>query len=167
MPMPTMHAAIALAMLVVANAAPWFAARVLRNRGDTAIDCSLTWPDGIRLLGDHKTWRGLMAAMLGCSVASHLLGQTAGLGLQFGALAMAGDALSSMAKRRLQLAPGTEVPALDSVPEALLPLLFTADALHLGASEITAVTVIFATLNAATAFLRHTTPKRVGRRRTP
>ncbi len=40
-----------------------------------------------------------------------------------GGLSLYGDLVSSFLKRRLALAPGTRVPALDHLPEAALPLL--------------------------------------------
>ena len=154
-PIPVETAAAALLMVVVANSAPWLAGRLLRDRFASPLDCRLCWPDGIRLLGEHKTWRGLIAALLACGLAGRLLGFGILLGIAFGALAMLGDALSSGIKRRLQRPPGTEVPGLDQIPEALLPLLVLGNAMQLDAMAVATVVVVFAVLDAATTALRH------------
>jgi hypothetical protein len=88
-------------------------------------------------------------------LAAEGLGFGAQWGLKFGALAMLGDASSSAIKRRLRLAPGTEVFGLDQIPEVLLPLLGVAGALHLSAVEVAAVVTAFLMLEAMTSRLRN------------
>jgi CDP-2,3-bis-(O-geranylgeranyl)-sn-glycerol synthase len=92
-------------------------------------------------------------------LASALGGQLSGLtwmvGAGFGAASLLGDAISSGVKRRLQLPPGTEVPGLDQLPEALLPLVIFAPALGLGVAEVAAVAAAFLALDLLVARFRH------------
>jgi len=128
------------------------------------IDVGMTSADGRRLLGDHKTWRGLVAGMLACALAAWLLGYSISLGLAFAALALTGDAASSLIKRRLRLSPGREVPGLDQIPEALTPLLCLSDALGIGVSGALTLTGVFLLLDLVTIPLRHHTSSDNGSR---
>lgn len=112
-------------------------------------------PDGARLLGDHKTWRGVLAGEIGCAVAGRLLGYSWALGVAFAALSLAADAASSCVKRRLRLSPGAEVPALDQLPEALVPLLVLARPIGISIAAAFAVAIVFFCLDLATVQLRH------------
>jgi CDP-2,3-bis-(O-geranylgeranyl)-sn-glycerol synthase len=128
----------------VANTAPVLVRRVpLLAR---PVDGGRSWR-GARLFGDHKTWRGLLAAPLAgwlTFAAQQLamqrwpaLGEVAALGqlelraapawwgAVMGAGAILGDLLKSFAKRRMAIAPGrTWVPfdQLDYVAGAVLAL---------------------------------------------
>ena len=57
---------ISFALVVIANTAAWAAARIFGSRWDTPLDGGTLLPDGTRLLGSHKTWRGLIAAGVAC-----------------------------------------------------------------------------------------------------
>jgi CDP-diglyceride synthetase len=133
----------ALILLCAAHAAPWAAAYLFGDRLVAPIDAGMTLTDGRRLLGEHKTWRGLVAAMLTCAIAAAFLGYSVRLGLEFAALALTGDAISSLIKRRLSLAPGTEILGLDQIPEALAPLLILSGPLGIGTRGAFALTGIF------------------------
>jgi hypothetical protein len=115
--------ACALLLLVAANAVPWLLGHALGERFAAPIDLGFTLKDGQRLLGAHKTWRGLVAGMLGCGIAAMLCGNAFALGLAFGGLSLAGDAVSSAMKRRLRLTAGAQLPLFDQLLEALLPLV--------------------------------------------
>ena len=52
-----------------------------------------------------------------------MLGYPPAMGAAFGALAMAGDALSSFLKRRVGVRPSGMALGLDQIPEALLPVI--------------------------------------------
>ncbi|PCN49837.1 hypothetical protein B6U99_07635 [Candidatus Geothermarchaeota archaeon ex4572_27] len=95
-----------------ANAAPLTLAAVVKGRHP--IDFGLTLPDGRRLLGDAKTWEGLVAGVAVGVVVGHLLGD-AMLGLALGLGAMLGDVAGSFLKRRLGLEPGSPTPILDQL----------------------------------------------------
>jgi CDP-diglyceride synthetase len=145
----------ALVLLTAVHAAPWAAGRLLGARFSTPMDAGLTWFDGRRLLGENKTWRGLLAGTTISALAAPLLGYPARLGLTFAALALSGDAASSFIKRRCSLPPGTDVPALDQLPEALLPLLCLSGPLGIGVTSACLVAGVFLLLDLALMPLRH------------
>jgi hypothetical protein len=74
--------------------------------------------------------------------------------MAFGMLSLAGDALSSAVKRRLHAAPGTELPGVDQLPEALLPMLALASPLHLTPGAVLAVAATFLAADVLVAPLR-------------
>jgi len=80
------------------------------------------------------------------------------VGAGFGALSLTGDTLSSGLKRRLRLAPRTEVPGLDQLPEALLVSMAFAGALELGAADIMASVLAFLVLDSLVTRVRHSHP---------
>jgi CDP-2,3-bis-(O-geranylgeranyl)-sn-glycerol synthase len=98
---------------------------------------------GHRLLGEHKTWRGLAAAMLAGALVAPWLALPPWQGAVAGLLAIAGDACSSFLKRRLALPPGAWVPGLDQLPEAVLPLLLPWRALGLDLVQFAAAIAAF------------------------
>ncbi len=144
----------ALTLVGVAHSAPWACGYLLGDRFAAPIDAGMMLSDGRRLLGDHKTWRGLIAAMLACALAGALLGYPVALGVVFAAVALAGDAASSFTKRRLRLAPGTECPGLDQIPEALAPLLALSGPLGIGVGGACILTVVFGIADLAAIPLR-------------
>jgi CDP-2,3-bis-(O-geranylgeranyl)-sn-glycerol synthase len=144
----------ALLLVIVANLAPWAAGRLTPRRWRAPLDGGAELADGRRLLGDHKTWCGLAAGILACAAVARLLRQPLLLGAAFGALALAADAASSFSKRRLRLRPGTEIPGLDQLPEALVPLLVLARPLGLRFTDAIAVASAFMLLDLATLRLR-------------
>ena len=144
----------ALTLLGAAHTPPLLSAYLLGPRLAAPIDAGVMLPDGRRLLGDHKTWRGLIAAVLTCAVAGTLLGYSAGLGIAFALLALAADAASSFAKRRLRMRPGTEVPGLDQIPEALTPLLVLSTPLGIGMGAVWVLTGVFMLADMAAMPLR-------------
>lgn len=155
----------ALILLVATHTAPWAAGYLLGHRLAAPIDAGMTLTDGRRLLGDHKTWRGVIAAMLICPLAGTLLGYPVRLGIAFAALALAGDAASSLIKRRLRLEPGTEFPGLDQIPEALTPLLALSAPLGIGVSAVWTLTGVFTLADlAAMRLRRHPSPHDVSNR---
>jgi len=147
-----------LFLLAAAHSAPWAAGRALGKRWAHPIDGGRTL-GGRRLLGDHKTWRGLLAGILACAVIAPLIGYSVRLGIEFAALALLGDAISSVAKRRMRRPPGTEIPGLDQIPEALFPLLLLSTRLGIGVAGASLVAGAFVLLDLAAMPLRH------GRRR--
>ncbi|MGD9507173.1 MAG: CDP-archaeol synthase [Geminicoccaceae bacterium] len=138
----------ALLLLALANGVPVLAKRLLGQRWVWPVDGGVVLRDGRRLLGKSKTWRGVV---LGCAVpalAAPLLGLAWTVGALFGASAMAGDLLSSFIKRRAGVAASGRVPALDQLPEALLPLAVCRDPLGLDAGGVLLGAAIFWGINA-------------------
>lgn len=150
----------ALLLTMAANVPPWAAGRAMPNRWTAPLDGGLRWSDGRRLLGGHKTWKGLLAGALGSGVTALFIGPGFAVGAAFGALSLAGDALSSLVKRRLDLAPGAEIPGLDQLPEALLPAVVLAGTLGLGPLEILASALAFLLLDLLATAMRHRPPRR-------
>lgn len=154
-PQAVAAAGVALLLLCTANTAAWAAGRLLGGRWAAPIDFGVVLKDGQRLFGSHKTWRGLIAGAAASGLLAGALGQSLLLGAAFGATSMAGDALSSTIKRRLRREPGTEVPLLDQVPEAMLPLAVFGPSLGLGFLAMVGVTLAFTLLDVAVTGFRH------------
>jgi CDP-2,3-bis-(O-geranylgeranyl)-sn-glycerol synthase len=150
----------AFLLVLAANMAPWASGRLLRDRWSQPLDLAVTLPDGKRLLGDHKTWRGLVAGELACALTARLCGYSLALGLEFATLSLAADAASSCVKRRLDLSPGVEVPGLDQIPEALVPLCLLAGPLGISLYGSVALAALFLCLDMAARPLRHPTVQR-------
>ena len=142
-------------LLIVANLVPWALGRTCRDRWAAPLDRGRVLRDGRRLLGSHKTWRGLIAAVAACAITAELLGLRWWLGMEFAALSMLGDAISSAWKRRRGRAPGEDDPGLDQLPESLLPLIALRAPLNLGWKEVALVTTVFAVLNLLSLRVRH------------
>lgn len=166
MPVEILNAGRALLLIIVANSVPWAIGRALGRHWSASIDKGLVLRDGERLLGSHKTWRGLISGTLGAGVVGIFTGLSFTLGASVGAISLLADLLSSAVKRRLRLRPGTEIPGVDQVPEALLPLLIFAPALQIGMLAIVGVTAVFLILDVLVTRLRHPRSA-VGGRRTP
>ncbi len=137
----------AMILLIMANLMPWALGLMCGSRWAAPMDCGMVWRDGTRLLGSHKTWRGLAVSLLGCGGTSALLGMHWWFGVRFAALSMLGDAISSALKRRRGREPGQDDVGLDQLPEALLPLIVFRHALKLDWWEIVLVTTVFAVLD--------------------
>ena len=145
----------ALFLVALASSVPWAVGRLCGACCAWPLDFGYTLRDGQRLLGDHKTWRGLVAGIAACSIAGGLIGSGLLLGAAVGGLALAGDALSSVVKRRFRRAPGAEVPGLDQLPEALLPLLVLQRPLQISMAGVMSVALLFTALDLALTPLRH------------
>ena len=111
-----------LLLAMAANAAPILGKRLLGERGSLPLDGGLQFVDGRPLLGPSKTVRGLVLSLVACLLVALALGYPWTLGLTFGAASMAGDALSSFLKRRLDVPSSGRFLGLDQIPEILLPL---------------------------------------------
>ena len=144
----------AFALLIAANAMPVIVGKLVRGRAAAPLDFGLIMPDGERLFGSHKTWRGLASGIAACALLAVYFGLPVWLGAGFAALSLAADACSSAAKRRMRLKPGSEVLGLDQLAETLLPLFVFAEPLGLQLTEIVLVTVCFVVLDTVTAPLR-------------
>ncbi len=160
------EAARALLLLVLANSLPWIAGRLLGRHLGLALDLGATLADGRRLLGGHKTWRGVAAGIAGCALAAAVTGLHWWTGAQFAALSLCGDACSSFCKRRLGITPGADLPLLDQLPEALLPVLVLRASLGLDSAAVVAAVGSFTLLDLlATAIRRRAAQARSDPRR--
>ncbi|MGH8582076.1 MAG: CDP-archaeol synthase [Gammaproteobacteria bacterium] len=138
-----------LVLIGLANAAPILAHMWLGERLSRSVDGGHRWGDGRPVLGRTKTLRGVCAALALCSLGALLLGLSWRLGILIGAGAMAGDLVSSFAKRRLGKAESTPVRGLDQIPESLIPASLAAPFLGIGVGEVLIVTAIFFALETA------------------
>jgi len=145
---------VAFALVVTANMAPWAVGRVMGTHGAMPLDFGRSLADGTRLLGSHKTWRGLFAATVASGGTAQLLQLDFLIGAAFGSLATVGDAASSFVKRRLRMVPGAEAPGLDQLPESLLPLLSLAAPLGITWRDAIAVSLVFSLLDVVATKLR-------------
>jgi CDP-2,3-bis-(O-geranylgeranyl)-sn-glycerol synthase len=145
----------AVLMIAVASSAPWAVGLACGKRWAWPLDFGLTLRDGERLFGAHKTWRGLISGIALCAIVGWTSGLGHLVGAGIGATALAGDALSSAIKRRLHHRPGSEVPGLDQVPEALLPLLVFHEPLGISVVTAVVVTLAFTLLDLWLTPLRH------------
>jgi hypothetical protein len=132
-----------LFLITAANGAPVLAARLSGDSFGYPVDLGLRMPDGRRVLGSSKTWRGLLAALVATPVAAGLIGLPAHYGLLAAAAAMAGDLFSSFSKRRLGLQSSDMALGLDQLPEALFPTLVLMGPLELSAAEAAAAVFLF------------------------
>ncbi len=110
--------------------------------GGTPMDFGREWPDGRRVLGDGKTWRGFFGGGLSAMVVGALQWPSSALwaeSLTLGALgtwlgpvaalafgALLGDVLGSFVKRRLGMEKGRRAPVLDQYDFVLGAFLLTA-----------------------------------------
>ena len=132
-----------LVLLTLANGTPVIAKKVFGDRLAWPLDGGLGFIDGRPLLGRSKTLRGIVLAVLAAGAGGALLGPGWRIGLAVGALAMAGDLLSSFVKRRLARRPSSQAIGLDQIPEALLPLIACRGWLALSGLDIAAVVAVF------------------------
>ncbi len=126
-----------------ANMAPVFAAKLMPSFS-YPLDCYAT-RKGHRILGDHKTWRGLCAgiiiAVVVVIVQRMVLDTSFGftlsivpyhtispllLGVLFGAGTLAGDAVKSFFKRRRGITSGQPWPVWDQLDFVIGALIFVA-----------------------------------------
>lgn len=135
-----------LLLLVIANGVPVVATAVCGDWGAHPLDGGRVLADGHRVLGDSKTWRGVLLSPLATGASAALLGLPVGVGVVVGVGAMLGDLLSSFAKRRLGVPSSGMMLGLDQIPETLLPLLAVADRFALTWPTIGWMVVGFAVL---------------------
>lgn len=139
-----------------ANVMPILVAAIPQlRRFDAPIDCHLTFR-GKRILGDHKTWRGLISGILAATLAfwlqqvlvahvgwianisdtaNYALLPTLIVGPLFGLGALGGDAIESFFKRQRGVAPGRGWFPFDQTDYIIGGALATAPYIHLGVGQ--------------------------------
>lgn len=132
-----------LALLFAANGAPILARTLFRGYFARPIDAGRCLVDGRRILGDAKTWRGLIAALLISCTLALALGFELRIGVIIACGAMAGDTLSSFIKRRLGMPASAQALLLDQVPESLIPALLVMPLLSLSLEQILVLVILF------------------------
>ena len=132
-----------LILIVIANGAPVIISRLLGDKLSTPVDLGYRLFDGQPILGDSKTWRGLIAALLATSSAAYILGYPVFIGLQVAVMAMLGDMFSSFIKRRFKKPSSSMVLVLDQVPESLFPLLLVRESFGLDYWSVMMLVALF------------------------
>ena|ERR1700710_2242796 len=135
-----------LLLLGVANGAPVFAKKLLKDSFDAPLDGGIRLADGQPLFGASKTIRGLGISIISTALAAVLLGLDWATGAAFAVASLAGDLLSSFLKRRRGLELHAQAFGLDQIPEALLPLLLLRTTLGLSIMDIAVTIVAFIVL---------------------
>ena len=150
-------------LLLIANGSPIVARELLRGRLGQPLDGGRKLADGQRILGDSKTWRGLVAAVLASTLLTLAIGWPWQVGVVIGLAAMLGDSASSFIKRRLGLPSSSPMPGLDHIPESLLPLLACKSLLQLSWTQVILLSLGFMVADLLLSRLFH----RIGIRRHP
>ncbi|MDH5736072.1 MAG: CDP-archaeol synthase [Gammaproteobacteria bacterium] len=130
-------------LIIIANGAPVFMHYVFGDFCAWPVDFGRPFLDGRPLLGESKTWRGLIAAVLVTPVFAALLGYSLATGLLVAVYSMLGDMSSSFIKRRIGLQSSSMAPFLDQIPEALLPAIFLMDTFNLSIWSVMLIVLIF------------------------
>ncbi len=141
-----MHADLVLQLLfllMLANGTPVIAKKILGRSYSHPLDGNLRLGDGRPLFGRSKTIRGVLLAVLVTTAAADLIGLGWEAGLLVGSFAMAGDLVSSFAKRRLDMPSSSRASGLDQLPESLFPLLACRIVLPLTPVDIVVCVVLF------------------------
>lgn len=119
-----MHPVKILFLLVLINSAPFLTIMSFPRAGQWPLDAGMVLRDGHCLLGRHKTIVGFASGIIAGAIGALLVGFSVWTGVIAGLLGMLGDSFSSFIKRRLNAPAGSEMPMLDPVFEAALPLLY-------------------------------------------
>jgi len=138
-----------LFLIIVANGAPILGTALLGKWCAWPVDGGCILADGYRLLGDSKTWRGILLAMTATAVMAWLLDLPTYMGLTIGSFAMLGDIVSSFIKRRLGMASSSMALGLDQILESLLPLLAVKHAFEIDSPVILEMVAGFMVLELA------------------
>lgn len=129
-------ALVLLAFLLWGNLLPPLAALLLDDRLARPLDRGISWRDGRPLFGPHKTIRGILASLLGCTSTAPLFGLDWRTAATAAILLLAGDLCSSFIKRRLGHRSGDAVLGLDQFLEGLLPGLYLGPHLHIPTGQV-------------------------------
>ncbi len=152
-----------LLLILVANGTPVIARNLLGRKFNLPLDLRRVMSDGFRLLGDSKTWRGLMSSLLITALAAKVMGYSFLSGFLIALFSLTGDLFSSFIKRRLGKASSSRFLILDQVPEALLPAAVMAPYFQLQWYEVIMLTLLFLVLELLMSRLMY----RIGLRRKP
>lgn len=149
----------------IANITPIFAVKVsfLKN-WNQPIDGDLKL-GGKRLLGDSKTWRGLLTGTLvggiigGLQFYIHPLTHSVGLGiyagLAMGLGALLGDLVESFFKRQLDIAPGVSWFPFDQLDYIIGGVLLVTPVLHPTINTILWVYVVWFAIHLIAVWIGH------------
>jgi CDP-diglyceride synthetase len=132
-----------LFLLGAANGTPILATKLFKDRLASPLDLGLKLPDGRPLFGSSKSIRGVAVSICCTTLIAWALDLEWEVGAILAAAAMSGDLASSFMKRRLGFKVHAQVPGVDQIPEALLPLLVLRSRLNLSGMDIALVVAAF------------------------
>lgn len=99
--------------VILTNLSPVLIAKVLPTV-DYPVDFNKELPDGKRLFGAHKTWRGVITMLFTGLLTGFLFFNSFYWGLLIALGVIIGDLLTSVIKRRVNLKPGASFEPWDS-----------------------------------------------------
>jgi len=152
----------------IANASPVLANRIpLVRRFNTPIDFGKIWR-GKRILGDNKTWRGLIFGTLMAGAASILIGYLADpqatealrtfyTGIAMGLGALVGDAVESFFKRQRGIPSGKSWFPFDQIDYIIGGLLFVYPIVQIPVVLMLAILVIYFGLHLLFSYIGYLT----------
>lgn len=157
----------------VANAAPVVINRIpIVNAWKTPLDFGKFWR-GKRITGDNKTWRGLIGGALVAGLTAVLVSELVPetivndmvflTGILLGAGALVGDAIESIAKRQLGIAPGEKWFPWDQIDYIIGGLLFVLMVADLPLWAIITIIIAYFPLHLLFAYIGY----RLGLKSTP
>jgi CDP-2,3-bis-(O-geranylgeranyl)-sn-glycerol synthase len=132
-----------LVLLTVANGAPVVIKSIFGGTAAWPIDFDCRVQNGQPLLGESKTIRGVVSAIICTGGSAPLIGLDWRIGALTAAGAMAGDLLSSFIKRRLAMRPSSMALGLDQIPEAFFGAFAARAAVQIGLADIIIITLVF------------------------
>jgi len=132
-----------LSLLAIANMMPIVARHLFKERLSTPIDFNKKFIDEKPILGSHKTWRGLIASIIGTWIASFFIEIDQLLAIQIAFWSMIGDMTASFIKRRRGLESGAKFTGVDQAIESLLPLVILKRELEITWFDVALVTSLF------------------------
>lgn len=132
-----------LIILGLANGAPILAARIFGDGFSLPIDAGCVAADGRRILGDSKTWRGIVSAFLLALPVAVWLDWSPLMAFTAIALSMLGDLCSSFIKRRRGLVSSSRAIGLDQIPETGLPVVYLYSMKAITVSEGLVIVMVF------------------------
>jgi CDP-2,3-bis-(O-geranylgeranyl)-sn-glycerol synthase len=130
-------------LLLAANGLPIIARNLFQEKFEYPIDFGFQLPDHHPVFGTSKTWRGIIASILGTGILAYLMGFPKIVVTRFGVYVMIGDLSSSFVKRRMGLPESSKTRGLDIVPESLFPLIMLDNYLNINMLELIIIIGIF------------------------
>jgi len=130
-------------LLLAANGLPIIARNLFQENFEYPIDFGFQLPDHHPVFGTSKTWRGIIASILGTGILAYLMGFPKIVVTRFGVYVMIGDLSSSFVKRRMGLPESSKTRGLDIVPESLFPLIMLDNYLNINMLELIIIIGIF------------------------
>ncbi len=146
----------------IANMTPILASRTpIIKHWNTPLDMGKS-RRGRRILGDNKTWRGLLFGTLMGGVTGYILSPLLTgfdehnlfiVGCVLGLGALVGDAVESYLKRQRNIAPGTSWFPFDQLDYVIGGLVFVSPLILLDGKEIMAIIVAYFGLHVAVSYI--------------